>query len=173
MSNTAKKPFSYFFNQYFQDELGEYPRSTGRVCFTEALNTKDYSKVMDIVNKLEIYHSVDVILDTTITGNKKEGIYISASGDISIKKFLEDIEHKHVDKVNVRFYDDDQELTIGGINVRVFEECKIFSKRFVECVKSYKNQDEPAPTPKITIDTSKSDLDDMEARVRELEAGLK
>ncbi len=174
MSNTLKKPFSEFFNQYFRDELGDLPKNTGRVYFLENMDSKNHQKVIDIANKLEIYHSVDVMVDTTITGNKKEGLFIGSSGNITIKPFLEEPIFKNVDDASIRYYEDDNEIRIGSEYVKlIHQESRLFAKRFTQCVKAYKNQDEPAPAPKVTIDTSKSDLDDMDTRMRELEAGLK
>ena len=174
MSNTLKKPFSDFFNRYFRDELGDLPKSSKHVTFMETLNSKDYQKAMDVINKLEIKHPVDMILDTTVMCSKKNGVYISSSGDVTIKGLWEDTVHKHIDKSNVRFNADEGEFSIGGEYIKLIsKENYPFAKRFVECVKAYKNQDEPAPAPKVTIDTSKSDLDDMDARMRELETGLK
>ena len=51
MSNTLKKPFSDFFNRYFRDELGDLPKSSKHVTFMETLNSKDYQKAMDVINK--------------------------------------------------------------------------------------------------------------------------
>ncbi|BAV11143.1 hypothetical protein A9Z61_00095 [Moraxella osloensis] len=173
MSDVAKKSFSHFFNQYFRDELGDLPKSSKHVSFLDTLSSKDYQKAMDVINKLEINHPVDVIVDTTLMCSKKNGLYISANGDVTIKDLWEDTVHKHVDKSNVRFNSDDGEFSIGGEYIKLISnENYPFAKRFVECVKAYKNQGEPAPAPKVDIDTSKSDLDNMDARMRELEASL-
>lgn len=171
--SAEKKPFSYFFDQYFRDELGDLPSNSKHVSFMENLNSRDYQKAKDIINKLDINHTVDVIVDTTVFCTKKNGLYISANGDVTIKDSFEETLHKHIEKSNVRFTDDDGMFRIGDEYINLIsKENYPFAKRFVECVKAYKNQDAPAPEPKITVDISGSDLDDIEARIRELEADL-
>lgn len=70
----------------------------GRVSFLDSMDYKEHEKANNIIDELGIRHSVDVIVDTTITGNKKLGLYISRDGHVTIKERYEDPITKHIKK---------------------------------------------------------------------------
>lgn len=47
-------------------------------------------------------------------------------------------------KNSIRYWPEDEELTIGGESIKIFNaESKKFIKHFIQCVKAFKNQDTP------------------------------